>query len=242
MPAPRPGGGLKRPEGLAGLSRYRTAPAGHHVPSTPSPRSRGVQRRGGGHGGGGGGAGGFIGFGRELEVLALLCIVACVPLLSSRGLSSSRLAAREASTQHARAAAAAGGGGLHDVNNQNKHKNNADANPNANANTNARRGWGTGVGYAAASSGGSAGGASAYAYGGSLGRKGGAAPSLGAQLEGMRAFEAASEIATSRHTSPAATVTATAAAAATAAANVGLGVGAETAGGVRGVGRAGLTE
>ena len=73
----------------------------HTPPTPPSPRSNRAWERHGSHSGparssrrrrGHDGAGGFIGFGRELEVLALICIVACVPLLGGVGrLPSSRL-------------------------------------------------------------------------------------------------------------------------------------------------------
>ena len=74
----------------------------HTPPAPPSPRSNRAWERHGAHSGGPArssrhrrghdGAGGFIGFGRELEVLALICIVACVPLLGGVGrLPSSRL-------------------------------------------------------------------------------------------------------------------------------------------------------
>ena len=71
----------------------------HTPPAPPSPRSNRAWERHGAHSGGPArssrhrrGHDGFIGFGRELEVLALICIVACVPLLGGVGrLPSSRL-------------------------------------------------------------------------------------------------------------------------------------------------------
>ena len=70
----------------------------HTPPAPPSPRSNRAWERHGAHSGPARssrqrrGHDGFIGFGRELEVLALICIVACVPLLGGVGrLPSSRL-------------------------------------------------------------------------------------------------------------------------------------------------------
>lgn len=69
----------------------------HTAPAPPSPRSNRAWERHGAHSGPHrrrthGGGGGFVGFGRELEVLLLICIVACVPLLGGVGkLPTSRL-------------------------------------------------------------------------------------------------------------------------------------------------------
>jgi hypothetical protein len=69
----------------------------HTAPAPPSPRSNRAWERHGAHSGPTrrrthGGGGGFVGFGRELEVLLLICIVACVPLLGGVGkLPTSRL-------------------------------------------------------------------------------------------------------------------------------------------------------
>jgi hypothetical protein len=145
---------------------------------------------------------------RMMEVLALLCVVACVPLLSSRGgLLGTRRGGRETTTRRDERAA----GGLHDVNN---HDGGSNVKDNTNVvlnhgNGNSRvvktaegeRGEGTGVGYAAASASSAGGGVRSYGYGGAMGRKGGAASSA-AQLERLRASTSASETAT--HTTPSA--------------------------------------
>ena len=87
-----------REDALASVRRaYRIAGRDHgaHAPPyPPSPRSR--RASGGYHRARGprhhqhAGAGGFAGFGRELEVLLLLCVVACVPFLSTGSLPGSR--------------------------------------------------------------------------------------------------------------------------------------------------------
>ena len=87
-----------REDALASVRRaYRIAGRDHgaHAPPyPPSPRSRhpsiGTHRARGPRHHRHAGAGGFAGFGRELEVLLLLCVVACVPFLSTGSLPGSR--------------------------------------------------------------------------------------------------------------------------------------------------------
>ena len=87
-----------REDALASVRRaYRIAGRDHgaHAPPYPSsPRSRhpsiGTHRARGPRHHRHAGAGGFAGFGRELEVLLLLCVVACVPFLSTGSLPGSR--------------------------------------------------------------------------------------------------------------------------------------------------------
>ena len=190
----RPLGGLKRPDGLAGVSRHRVA---YHdnaqqgqssCPPTRSALAARDRRHGRDRGNGG-----LVGFGRELEVLAFLCLLAVAPLLSSGGLTRSRRSRIEgvdpAATGRLRSAPVSSGrsvdsGGTRRVSRGVARGEGAHNDAARGATARAWDAEAEGDGHAAWRLSGKS--TSGYAYGGSLGRKAGAS-------EATRAFAAASE-------------------------------------------------